>query len=327
MAEKTSGKIESPRKRKFRKYLKRTALVLGGAVAVSVIATEVVFLVMFGRNKPVVTDPFPLEDWAKRQGLAWTEVKFSLEGNTLCGYYITGPKPKAMVIIAHGMYGSSDGFEPVVQYFAERNYSVLIFDGTAVGRSEGSRVVGIQQSRYDVRAAAEYVKNNALSRDIPLILFGHSAGAYASAVEAERAGADAVVCISAFEKPVDTMRYWARTYASILGEIETPFLLAHEYAALGSEANTSASDSIIASSVPALIAHGANDDAIPLEISLYEKLEDDSASSNAINLYIEENSEHDGHGDILFTEDGALNTALMDAVDRFLQPVLSGRLP
>ena len=76
-----------------------------------------------------------------------------------------------------------------------------------------------------------------------------------------------------------------------------------------------------------MIAHGANDDAIPLEISLYEKLEDDSASSNAINLYIEENSEHDGHGDILFTEDGALNTALMDAVDRFLQPVLSGRLP
>lgn len=323
MDEKKSGITESPRKQKLRKYIKRTAAVLGGAVAVSMIATEVVFLVMFGRSKPRASEPFPLENWAKNRGLSWSEIEFELDGNTLCGYHIACSEPKALVLIAHGMYGSSDGYEPVVQCLAERGYAVLIFDGTAVGRSGGERVIGIQQARYDLRAAVEFVKSKGLSSDIPLILFGHSAGAYASAVECDRSGADAVICVSAFDKPVDTMRFWAHNYASVFGDIHSPFLIAHEYASLGLEANTSAARSIQKSAVPSFIVHGANDDTIPLEISLYETLEGTETSSG-ICFYLEENSEHAGHGSILFTEEGALNTPLMEAVDRFLQPLFSG---
>lgn len=318
--DKYSSRAERPQKRiSIKKLVRRSALVLGGFIVVSVIATEAVLLAMFSRSKPVSDKAFPLEDWSRTKGLSWSQEEFAAGENTLYGYCVSGNDPRALVLIAHGLRGSSDGYEPVVKHFAERGYAVFAFDGTASGRSEGDRVVGLQQSRYDLRAAAEFIKRDGRFAGIPLVILGHSAGAYAAASEAEKLDASAVILISGFDRPIDTMRSLARRYTSALADIETPFLLAHEYAALGSEANTSAAEAVRSSDIPALVAHGAKDDAIPLDMSLYKALDTEIGS---IGLYLDGTDAHSGHGNILFDKDGRANAELLEAIDAFLEPIL-----
>lgn len=298
------------------KHLRRAVLIAGGAAVLSAVATEIMFLVMFGRTKPVLEEPFPLADWAAEHKLSWTEIAFPSGENTLRGYLISGPQPRALIIIAHGMNGSSDEFEPVVRFFAERNYATLIFDGTASARSDGQRVAGLQQPRCDVRAAVEYVKKNCLDQGVPLVLLGHSAGSYGVAAEAEASGAAAVVCVSGFDTPLGTMHHWGRTYASILGDIEYPFLMAHEYSAHGRDGNVSAAKALASSGVHCLIIHGAKDDAVPLKISIYEKL--GALHCANAEFYLEEASEHNNHAEILATKDGQANTPLLERIEAFI---------
>lgn len=304
-----------------RRFLKRVSKIVTGTVVVSAVATEIVFLIMFGRTKPVDRSAFPLCDWAAERGLKWQEAEFYSGCSKLRGYLIKGSDPIALIIIAHGMNASSKGLEPVVRYFAERNYAVLIFDGTASGRSEGERVVGLQQPRYDIRAALEYAASDRELAPLPTVIIGHSAGAYGAAAEASSPQVAAEVCVSGFDTPIGTMHKWARTYAHILGDIQLPFLAAHEYTALGDEANTSASAALTASGKPALVIHAANDDAVPLDISIYQKLRNDS--SGRITLMIEGTPGHDTHSDVLVNEkSGEPNIALLDKIEDFLSSAL-----
>ncbi|MBR4659190.1 MAG: alpha/beta fold hydrolase [Clostridia bacterium] len=303
-----------------RRFLKRAAKIAAGTVVVSAVATELVFLIMFGRSKPVEKACFPLEDWAAENGLLWSAVEFISGGNTLRGYIVGPEKPRALMLIAHGMNASSEGWEPVVQYFAERDLAVMLFDGTATGRSEGERVVGLQQARYDIRSAIDFIRSSDDYSSLPVVLLGHSAGAYGAAAEAGDEGVCAAVCVSGFDTPIGTMHRWARTYAHIFGDIQLPFLAAHEYAALGIEANTSASAALTASGTAALVIHGANDDAVPMDISIFGKLE---GRADNIECRLEASPGHDNHSDILVTEkDGAVNYPLLGSIYDFLESVL-----
>lgn len=277
---------------------------------------------MFLRQNPVSDKVFPLDKW-NGGGYTCREVAFRSGSNTLRGYCALPTSPRALVLIAHGLLGKSDGYEPVVEFLLERGYAVFIFDGTASGRSDGSRIVGLQQSRLDTRAAVDHIAAEDGLSNLPLVIFGHSAGAYAAATEAERSSAAAVVCVSAFDRPIDTMHYMARGYVSVLADIELPFLLMHEYAALGSNANSSASEALIADDIPALIAHGELDARVPLAISLYDSLV--GTNDKNITLFLDETESHSGHGNILFTEDGTLNAALLEAIDAFLSPIVPVR--
>ncbi len=306
---------------KGRRFLKRAAKIVAGTVVVSAVATEIVFLIMFGRTKPVDRAAFPLVNWAAQKGLKWQELEFLSGGNKLRGYLISGEKPRALIMIVHGMNASSKGMEPVVRYFAERDYAVMIFDGTASGRSEGERVVGLQQPRLDIRAAMERIEGDREFDSLPIVLLGHSAGAYGAAAEAKQPRVSAEVCVSGFDSPIGTMHQWARNYAHILGDIQLPFLAAHEYTALGDDANTSAADTLVDSGKPALVIHAANDEAVPLNLSIYQKLEREAPGN--VTLFLEDSTGHDSHSDVLVNEkSGAPNTALLRRIDEFLQSVL-----
>ena len=306
----------------LRKHLRRAAIAAAIFIVVSVIATELVLFVMFGQTKPLSKEAFPLSDWSAENGFLWKTVEFPCGKNTLRGYYILPPSPRALILIAHGMHGSSDGYEPAIEWFTESGYAVLIFDGTAVGRSDGKSVVGLQQTRYDIRAAIGYVRTNEALSDLPLVLLGHSVGAYAAATEAETSGARAVVCVSGFDRPVTSMYRWARRYTFVLSDIEYPFLLAREYVVLGKDANTSAAAALTDSGVPAMIVQGADDDAVMPEISLFTALE--GTDAECIVLRTESAENHSGHGNIICTPDGEPNIDLLEAIDAFLRPILGG---
>lgn len=301
--------------KKRKKFLSRLATVVAGTIIVSAAATEMMLLVMFGRKNDALTDPFPLKDWADKKGLYWRSMEYPSDDNILRGYMIYGDHPTALVVIAHGMNASSDGYEPVVQYLAEHNYAVMIFDGTASGRSEGAKVVGLQQQRLDVRATLNHLRSLEEFDQLPLVLLGHSAGAYGVAMEAKNYNASAVICLSGFCAPLDTMRHWARKYASVLADVEYPFLWARQKIALGSEANPPADEAIIHAGLPAFVGQGANDQTVTEEISLmYQLLREDPEN---VTFEIEENQDFDDHDNILFNN-GVGNTELLDKINRFI---------
>ena len=294
-------------------------MALTGFVAISVTATEMMMFIMFGRSGEIDTRPFGLSEWAREQNYRWIPLEFRSGENQLKGYVIAPPNPKAMIVAVHGIKSSSDELEPVTQYFVQEGYAVAAFDGTASGRSEGQGTVGLQQQRLDLRAALEALDREGLFSDLPLVLFGHSAGAYGAAAEAPDTRACAVVCVSGFETPMGTMRAWAAQYAGVLSNIEYPFLLAREMIAKGVDANTSASGALRRSGIPALVIHGAKDDVVKENISLYRAVSENGAPN--ISLVYADEPGHDGHSDILVSDSG-VNTRLLERIGQFLGKII-----
>lgn len=307
---------EQMRRARRKKTIRRAAVLITGAVVLSAAATEAMLFVMFGRKGDASTEPFPLREWAAEKGYTWREEAFLSGENTLRGYLVAGPSPRARLLIAHGMNASSDGFEPVVQYFAERGYAVMIFDGTASGRSEGRRTVGLQQARLDMAAARAHFDALPEWAGLPLALLGHSAGAYGAALEAWETGAAAVVCVSGFDSPLATMRFWGNNYTAGLADVQYPFLWIRQVASLGRQADQPAAKALLESGVPALVIHGKDDDTIPLSVSLYRKAEEIGA--DGVHFLLAEEEGRSGHNDILFGAYGA-NEKLLRKIEAFLR--------
>ena len=69
----------------------------------------------------------------------------------------------------------------LADYFASHDYLVFAYDATGNGESEGKTAKGMPQGLIDLDYAIRYIKENMELADLPLVLFGHSWGAYSSA--------------------------------------------------------------------------------------------------------------------------------------------------
>ena len=318
-AEKDREKRDAERAKRRKTFIRRVAKVLTGFVVVSFTATEAMMFILFGRTDTISSRPFDMLIWASERDYRSRALEFMSGSNKLKGYYVLPPNPRALILLVHGVRTSSDSLTPVVQYFVENAYAVMTFDGTACGRSEGTTTVGLQQQRYDIRSALVVIRQDPEISQLPLALVGHSAGAYGVAVEAARSKAVAAVCVSGFESPLGTMYFWANRYASMLSNVEYPFLWIREHAAKGSDANESGSDALRSASVPALVIHGQDDDVVSPEISLYQAIVRKGAANVRTTLVTD--SRFSNHSNILVSE-ASINRDVLDQVLRFLDPLV-----
>lgn len=317
-----ADELRQKKKERRKRVIKRIAKVVTGFVVVSVTATEVMMFIMFGRTDPVSKAPFGLLERLDSGIYSKRTLEFASGDNTLKGYVVLPKEPKALILFVHGVRASSDTLEPVIEYFLRRSYAVMAFDGTASGRSSGSKTVGLQQQRYDVRAALDYINSDQTLSSLPLVLFGHSAGAYGVAVETPASGAAACVCVSGFESPLGTMRYWAERYAGVFTNVEYPFLYLREYAAKGNDANESASKALTGCGIPTLVIHSDNDEVIPLGISIYKSVMNVGPDNVKTLMVTDEGS--NGHMSILVSQRGP-NVMLLDQIESFINTALSSR--
>ncbi len=318
----SSRPSEKKTKEKSKRFFKRLAKIVAGFVVVSLTATEAMMFIMFGRTDPVLDAPFDILNWAKEMKYKASAVSFMSGANKLRGYTIIPRSPAALVLIVHGVRSSSDALEPVVKYFIQHSYAVMTFDGTASGRSEGDKTVGLQQQRYDIRAALDYIQSDPDISGLPLIMLGHSAGAYGVAVETPKSGAVASICVSGFESPLKTMRFWAEHYAGALTNIEYPFLWIREYAAKGNEASESGAETLGRCDCPVLVVHGNNDEVIPLQISLYQAVA--AAKPKKAETILVTDDRFNGHSNILVSGNH-LNHDLLHQILGFISYRLPGR--
>jgi acylglycerol lipase len=97
--------------------------------------------------------------------------------NLFYQYWLPDEKPKAVLLIVHGMAEHSGRYMNIVNYFVPRGYAVCGFDYRGHGKSEGLRCYADRYSDYvsDVRAFFEIVHRE--YGNLKIFLLGHSFGA------------------------------------------------------------------------------------------------------------------------------------------------------
>ncbi|MBQ3266097.1 MAG: alpha/beta hydrolase [Ruminococcus sp.] len=227
------------------------------------------------------------------------QINFSSGSNTLSGYCYTCPQPSALVVTAAGFRDSGASYLPEMTYMVDNGFDVFCYDATGVGESEGVSAVGLSQPSLDLRAALSYIANDPELCELPILLYGYSAGGYAAARCAGCDNVKAAVIISGFESPTQLMRETARSYVGIFADIEYPFMNLGNALTFGTDADNSASASIAEAKIPIAVYEGADDERVPASCRLSAYLD---ASDDNLTLTVSDIPGHSGHSDLWLSE-------------------------
>lgn len=253
----------------LRKVLKRLLIVLLIYSLSSMLLSAVVFRVLFPRSDG---DPGYRLCYAEIDQSAYPREVFTFPSgsNTLTGYRYDTRDPKGLIVVINGIGAGADAHLPEILYFLDHGWSVVTWDATGVGESEGRGLIGLQQVRLDLLAYLDARGEDTL----PTVFYGHSAGAYAAATALEQGEPiRAAVCVCGFDSPVSVMYYHAKSYVGPLAGLQYPFLLLENVFLFGKDANVSAADALRESRLPVLLIESSSDDRVPHEIGL---LQDDA---------------------------------------------------
>ena len=192
-----------------------------------------------------------------------TTVQFPSGKNTLTGYFYGNGSQKGLVVIAAGRGSGAEDYLAETIYFVDHGWRVFAFDYTGSYASEGKSMVGLAQSRLDLRAALAYLQSSGAAQGLPVMLYGHSWGAYAvTAVLNDTHNVDAVVSISGFNAPMGLLAEQAKAQMGVLGAIEYPFGWLYQTLLFGKDAWVTAVNGINSSDIPVMIIHGDADESI-----------------------------------------------------------------
>ncbi|MDR0994204.1 MAG: alpha/beta hydrolase [Verrucomicrobiota bacterium] len=179
--------------------------------------------------------------------LRYQDVHFvSADGTSLTGWWIPANDPKATVVYCHGNSGNIGTKVAVASEFFKRGFNLLLWDYRGFGQSGGKpSEKGLYEdarSAFDVAAA--------MSKGLPILLYGHSLGAAVAARTAMDRPAAALILDSGFASAADLARRWYPDW---------PFdrLLSVSY-------DTAAYASSLPG-LPKLIAHSMQDQVVPFQ--------------------------------------------------------------
>ncbi len=220
-----------------------------------------------------------LEDFS---GLSCTEYTFpSDDGQMLAGYlYGVGENQKGVVVIAHGFGGGGhNSYMDAANYFARHGWSVFAYDATGTDKSEGEGVGGVPQGLIDLDNAISFVEAEDDLSGLPIVLFGHSWGAYSvCSVLTYHPEVKAVIECSGFNRSSDMFESGGKSQAGGIIYAMTPFVKLYESVKYGKYANNTAMEGFEASDARVMVVHSADDDVIEIGYGydkFYKKYGDD----------------------------------------------------
>jgi len=201
----------------------------------------------------------------------------SNKGRTLVGYgYYHGDnslndvgEPGAVVIIAHGLGGGGHNvYIAVADHFASKGFAVFAYDATGNDESEGESVYGLPQGIIDLEHAISFVKQTEEYENLPIMIFGHSWGAYsAGSVLNLHPDVKAVAMFAGFDKSIDIILEEGKKIAGDVMVRFTPYLSLYERIKFGDYAALDCASGIEASDAGIMIVHSADDEMLPPEMS------------------------------------------------------------
>ena len=212
---------------------------------------------------------------------------FDSEGSALAGYYYAGSTPKANIVCYHGMGELSDGYNAMYQsYFLEAGYNVYAIDFAGSGNSEGTFKHGFKTPCENVVSSLNYLKETKFDNNLPLILIGHSVGAFAISVACETLPfIDGIITFSGFDCPNEIMMEYARQKAGWFADMTKPSFIMTSNMKYGDFAGISASKILKnAVNVASLHFHGDLDNNVPKGISLLRKAKENNLAATFVEL-------------------------------------------
>ncbi|MGD0352793.1 MAG: lysophospholipase [Dehalococcoidia bacterium] len=91
-------------------------------------------------------------------------------------YWLPDKKPKAVLLVAHGLAEHSGRYKNLVDYFVPKGYAVYALDHRGHGKSEGTRsyVDNFNDYLIDLKTFFDMVRKD--NKNARIFLFGHSLG-------------------------------------------------------------------------------------------------------------------------------------------------------
>lgn len=273
------------KKSKFKKILiSIIAFIVISAVVVMPVVAAIVYESIFSyRFEPEEWMAFVPEDFP---GLQQECCRFeSMDGATLAGYKYSRENPDnestpaGVVVIAHGLGGGGQSlYMNVADFFTENNYLVFAYDATGNGESEGDDVRGLPQGVRDLCSALDYVKTQPEYSELPIMLFGHSWGAYSSGAVLEyHPDISAVVMVSGFNESADMLEQESVATVGPVARLTLPYVYLYEKIKFGKFSQTSAVKGFQKSSADVMIIHSEDDTDVLIKNGyniFYEKFGD-----------------------------------------------------
>ncbi len=200
-------------------------------------------------------------------GLRVSEYTFkSDKGQKLAGYkYYRDTEQKGAIVIAHGFGGGGhNSYMDIADYFTSCGYVVFAYDATGNDKSGGEAVGGMPQGVIDLEYALRFVKSTDEFAELPIMLWGHSWGAYSvGSVLKYHPDVKAVIMAAGFDSSADIIGYQGRQIAGDAGEFILPYMLDIEKEKFGEYASASCTEGFESSEARVMLIHSRDDEMIP----------------------------------------------------------------
>ena len=268
MREKKSSASGIRRGSFIRKALKILVIVLLIFSLTSVVLSAVMYRVLFPRRDGLSEFRYT---WAElgAEAPAREAFRFPSGDNLLSACRYDAADPKGLIVVINGLGSGVDAHLPEIRYFVDHGYSAVTWDATGLGQSEGSWSVGMQQIKLDLLAYLSWHESEEPEDNLPVLLYGHSAGGYAACTAlATDHRIDGVICVSAYNSPIDILLWHARERVGVLADLQAPFLRLENWFLFGADADCSAFEAVDGCEVPVFVIHGDSDDLVPYSMSL-----------------------------------------------------------
>ncbi|MDR1808764.1 MAG: lysophospholipase [Propionibacteriaceae bacterium] len=196
-------------------------------------------------------------------------VSFDCRGNQLRGFLFGPEDGPALVVIMTRMGNPLEQMLPVIDWLAGRGYQVLSFDGTGCYSSDGDGTCSAAQSAIDLDAALTWARRQPQFARLPVLLYGHSSGGYATAsILKRRSDIAGAVAIGAYNNPTQLTNDTQRAKMGAFALVEYPYFWLETWRRAG-KFNTTAVAGVNAGSTPVLVVQGANDTIVTAKTSLF----------------------------------------------------------
>lgn len=188
-------------------------------------------------------------------------------GQTLRGnlYFETGKTDfKALLIFCHGMGGGHLSYTTEIDFFAKRGFLVLAYDNTGTMASDGKALFGMPQAVCDLKSALQYLKTDERTKHLPVLLAGHSWGAYTVCRAANEPQVKGILAFSAPNDVPELLAAQAQVQTGKKIDFLKPFLRVCESLRFGGDAAKPTVELLKDTQKPVLLLHGEKDGVVPL---------------------------------------------------------------
>ena len=219
---------------------KRLISIICGFLAIPLVLFPVASVVVY---EVIFSQRYETPDWLEFsvdefENLQVERCELSTDyGITLAGYQYEKPQEtyKGVVVVSHGLGGGHNTYMPMIDQFASNGYCVFAYDATGNDNSTGNSIRGLPQGIKDLETAISYVKEAPRYDGLPIVLFGHSWGAYSVGnVLNFHPDVEAAVIVAGFNESEDMLLHYSEKVMGGLAKATGFYVFLYEKIKFGS---------------------------------------------------------------------------------------------